>query len=93
MLKDQIDGRNNSWAVRWHASLFLKDKYCLHPVRPIVTNIGLDGTGENCGVKRIIQKPVDFINLKRVKISESESYYYYLKVLKIKNKLAEIFKG
>ncbi|KIM06046.1 MAG: hypothetical protein KN64_00635 [Sulfurovum sp. AS07-7] len=25
MLKDQIEGKNNSWAVRWYMSAFLKD--------------------------------------------------------------------
>ena len=27
MLQEQIDGKINSWAIRWHASLFLKEKY------------------------------------------------------------------
>ena len=38
-------GRWDSWAIRWHASLFLADRLCLHPGRSLVTNIGLDGSG------------------------------------------------
>lgn len=29
MLKDQINSKVDSWAIRWHASLFLAGKYCL----------------------------------------------------------------
>lgn len=45
MLEDQIAGRNDSWAVRWHASCFLRDLLILYPGRPLVTNIGHDGSG------------------------------------------------
>ncbi|KKO18108.1 MAG: putative methyltransferase [Candidatus Brocadia fulgida] len=31
MLKDQAKGKNHSWAIRWHASLFLKEKLTLYP--------------------------------------------------------------
>ena len=45
MLIDQIEGRNDSWAVRWHASCFLKDMLILYPGRSLVRNIGNDGSG------------------------------------------------
>ena len=45
MLVDQIEGRNDSWAVRWHASCFLKDRLILYPGRSLVHNIGADGSG------------------------------------------------
>jgi hypothetical protein len=50
MLKDQILGRNSSWAIRWHASAFLLDKLTLHPREPLVVHIGNDGTGTHYGV-------------------------------------------
>lgn len=49
MLADQISGKNNSWAVRWHASAFLKNKYTLYPGKSLVLNIGHDGSGTHCG--------------------------------------------
>ena len=49
MLRDQIAGRNNSWAIRWHASAFLLDKLTLYPGRSLVQNIGLDASGTHCG--------------------------------------------
>jgi hypothetical protein len=45
MLRDQIAGRNDSWAVRWHASCFLRDLLILYPGRSLVVNIGNDGSG------------------------------------------------
>lgn len=45
MLRDQIAGKNNSWAIRWHASIFLQNGLTLHPGKSLVENIGLDGTG------------------------------------------------
>jgi hypothetical protein len=45
MLEDQIAGKNDSWAVRWHASCFLRDLLILYPGRSLVQNIGIDGTG------------------------------------------------
>lgn len=49
MLKAQINGSNDSWAVRWHASAFLADKFTLYPGRSLVHNIGHDGSGTHCG--------------------------------------------
>ena len=49
MLKDQISGKNNSWAIRWYASAFLKNKLTLYPARSLVQNIGFDGSGTHCG--------------------------------------------
>ncbi len=45
MLKDQIKGANDSWAIRWHASAFLAGKLTLYPGRSLVHNIGTDSSG------------------------------------------------
>jgi hypothetical protein len=49
MLKKQIRGLNNSWAIRWYASAFLADKLTLYPGRSLVKNIGNDSSGTHCG--------------------------------------------
>jgi hypothetical protein len=49
MLEDQIAGRNDSWAVRWHASCFLDDMLTLYPGRSLVHNIGNDASGTHSG--------------------------------------------
>ena len=65
MLEDQINGRNNSWAVRWYASAFLADKLTLYPGRSLVHNIGNDNSGTHCGISsshdaELSQVPIDF---------------------------------
>lgn len=50
MLKNQIKGKNDSWAVRWYASALLNDKLTLYPGQSLVFHIGYDGSGTNCGV-------------------------------------------
>lgn len=47
MLEDQIRGKNSSWAIRWFASCFIWDKYCLYPRNSLVQNIGFD-IGTHC---------------------------------------------
>ena len=49
MLRRQIEGKNNSWAIRWNASLFLRDILSLNVGRSLVQNEGFDGSGTNCG--------------------------------------------
>jgi hypothetical protein len=50
MLRMQIAGLKDSWAVRWYASAFLANKLTLYPGVSLVRNIGNDGTGSHCGV-------------------------------------------
>lgn len=74
MLKEQIAGVNNSWAVRWYASAFLKNKYCLYPGVSLIQNIGTDGSGSHGGVSEkwsvnVASKP---INVKQIAITENK---------------------
>ena len=49
MLKDQILKKNDSWAIRWHASAFLNDRLTLYPGKSLVNNIGNDSSGTHSG--------------------------------------------
>ena len=49
MLKRQADGILDSWAIRWHASMFLADRLTLYPNISLVRNEGRDGTGTHGG--------------------------------------------
>ncbi len=49
MLRRQIEGKNNSWAIRWNASLFLADVLSLNAGHSLIRNNGFDGSGTNCG--------------------------------------------
>lgn len=45
MLKDQAEGKIDSWAIRWYASAFLANKLTLYPGQSLVENIGQEGSG------------------------------------------------
>jgi hypothetical protein len=49
ILKRQIAGRNDSWAIRWHVACYLKGMVSLYPSRSVVDNIGHDSSGTHCG--------------------------------------------
>lgn len=49
MLERQIEGRNNSWAIRWKASLLVSGMLAVNAGRSLVGNNGFDDTGTNCG--------------------------------------------
>ncbi|PIW69277.1 MAG: glycosyl transferase [Ignavibacteriales bacterium CG12_big_fil_rev_8_21_14_0_65_30_8] len=68
MLKRQINGEINSWAIRWHASAFLQNKLTLNPGKSLVKNIGV--SGDSTHMKKtliydtdIYQKPIELINI------------------------------
>ena len=73
MLKRQIKGDIDSWAVRWHASAFLQNKLTLYPGKSLVNNIGMGG--ESTHMKKtfiydteIYNKPIE---LKDIPIEEN----------------------
>jgi len=45
MLIDQVEGKNDSWAIRWYASAFLSGKFVLYPGQSFIHNIGNDASG------------------------------------------------
>jgi Glycosyl transferase family 2 len=50
MLEQQINGKIDSWAIRWYLSTFLIDGITLYPIQTLVQNTGFDGSGTHCGV-------------------------------------------
>jgi hypothetical protein len=44
MLKDQVEGKVDSWAIRWYASAFIHEKLTLYPGISLVKHIGDLGT-------------------------------------------------
>ena len=60
ILEGNINGLNDSWAVRWYASTFLKNMYTLFPSKSFVKNIGIDNSGENCSYTTVYDSSVNF---------------------------------
>ena len=72
MLKDQINFKNDSWAIRWYASAFLKNLLTLYPKKPLVKNIGFDGSGEHCSSSNLFDVKLNSTCfLKKVVVAES----------------------
>lgn len=49
MLIKQMEGKLDSWAIRWCYTLFKNNSYCIYPTRSYIDNIGMDGSGVHCG--------------------------------------------
>jgi hypothetical protein len=48
MLIEQMEGRINSWAIRYALSHAINDKFGLLPIKSLVQNIGFDLSGTHC---------------------------------------------
>lgn len=48
MLREQIEGKNNSWAIRWNASIFVDGKLSLNAGKPLAVNIGFGKEATHC---------------------------------------------
>ena len=73
MLKRQIDGLNDSWAIRWYASAFLANKLTLYPGKSLIQNIGQDATGTHGGNsnKSQIELSTTKINVENIDLEEN----------------------
>lgn len=47
-LEDNYKGTLRTWFIRWYAVMLKMGGLTLYPGRSLVTNIGFDGTGDNC---------------------------------------------
>jgi hypothetical protein len=45
MLRRQARSEVDSWAIRWHASMFLQNKLSVYPSQSLILNTGFDGSG------------------------------------------------
>jgi hypothetical protein len=68
MLIQQMEGKIDSWAIRWCYTLFKNNAYCVYPVKSYINNIGLDNTGVHCG------KSAKYYN-KNLKNSAKDIFY------------------
>ena len=77
MLKKQIEGKVDSWAIRWHASIFLKNMLTLYPGKSLVHNIGNDRSGTNSGQYNIfdVSLPKSPLSVTDIEVKPSEVGY------------------
>ena len=87
-MQDFKNGKNNSWAIRWYASIFLKGGITLNPSQSLVNNIGHDGTGVHSGINdiyNVIINPKPIVEFPTV-IAEDPIAYKAIKSFLIKRK-------
>ncbi len=95
MLKNQILKKNDSWAIRWHASNFISNKLTLYPGKSLVKNIGTDGSGTNF-VSTDFSFETSFYNNKTeinlIKIKENKRARNYFIIFFYKRKINLLIK-
>ena len=70
-------GKNNSWAIRWYASIFLRDGLTLNPAHSLINNIGHDGTGVHSNIENMYDVQISRQPVKHfpTEIKEDEKAY------------------
>ncbi|NVN96215.1 MAG: glycosyltransferase [Bacteroidetes bacterium] len=87
MLKKQAEGNVDSWAIRWYASAFLKEKLTLYPYKSLVFHNGSDGSGTNFPDDRsldvnLLDKPIclKLLPVEENKVAKKAFENYFRKV-------------
>ncbi|NDY83474.1 methyltransferase, TIGR04325 family [Orrella sp. NBD-18] len=77
MLSSQVKGQNQSWAIRWHASMYLENMLTLYPGKTLVNNIGHDNSGTHSGMTDKYESITsrDPIEIQDIKIEVSKRAY------------------
>lgn len=101
MLKAQMEGRINSWAIRWVFTQSNLEMYTVYPKHSYILNDGCDGSGTHVGnteeYSTDIKYGVPECRFERLKIDKKiakEFWYKYSDTLdkKIKRNLKKIFR-
>ena len=80
-LENNLNGKINTWAIKWFTSIFLNKGLCLYPKQTLSENIGLDGSGLHCN-EQDLSTNFEFdrsTKVNKIHIKESKSGKTYLK--------------
>lgn len=73
MLKKQMEGKIDSWSIKWTYAHYKNNGYCVYPIKTRIKNIGLDGSGVHCGVSDKYNVDIDtscFYKAKELKLPD-----------------------
>lgn len=59
MLRHYMEGRNNSWRIRWVYIMYKQNKYCIYPKLSKIQNIGFGEDATHCSGIDIYQTALD----------------------------------
>lgn len=76
MLFQQTQGKNDSWAIRWHASAFIRGMLTLYPSVSLVENIGHDKSGTHSVVTSSFDVEISSVPviLQKIPLEESQAF-------------------
>jgi hypothetical protein len=83
MLKNQKEGKIDSWAIRWAFTCFNNNWMTVYPVKSLVYNIGFDGSGTHNSPN--FMKSQEFVSKK--------IFYNFESEVKLNEKIVEDFKN
>jgi glycosyltransferase involved in cell wall biosynthesis len=86
MLQDQADGKIDSWAICWHASMFIKGLVSLYPSESLIVNNGHDGLGTHGNKSRMFDTKLGVWSLEKGWPNPIEDINY-------KNELSKYFQS
>jgi hypothetical protein len=74
MLVNHINGKNDSWAIRWYMSAFLNNKLTLYPGISLINNIGNDSSGTHSETTSVLDIKIENkkIIVNKIEIIESK---------------------
>lgn len=64
MLKSQMEGKLDSWAIRFCLAHSLNESYCVYPTVSYINNEGFDGSGVHCNMDKSNRLKNDELNEK-----------------------------
>lgn len=89
LLESAEKGEVDSWAIRWHASVFLAGGLTLNPSVSLVRNAGMDGSGTHSGSTKLYESPVSIapIAVECIPLAESkEAFQAYRRFYKTRTR-------
>jgi hypothetical protein len=72
MLRHYMEGKNNSWAIRFSYAMHKKDKYCIYPKLSKIKNIGFGADATHTKNTNKYYSTLDITNRRKFKFSDSK---------------------
>jgi len=69
MLKSQLEGNIDSWAIRFCYAHSINKSFCVYPIKSLVNNEGFDGSGVHCGNDKENRLQNDLVDIEYMKLN------------------------
>jgi hypothetical protein len=94
ILDDNIQKRNDSWAVRWYATVLLNNMLTLFPSKSFVLNKGFDNSGTHCGITNVYESNLIklYKGLPKIEVYENPNDRLQLEIFFKKIKYKNLFR-